>query len=186
MEQLKTHATIGVCGLDCGLCPRYYTAGPTRCPGCGGPGFSDKHPSCSFITCAVKKKGLEVCGQCADFPCSKFRSEDDYRRAPVSSAYPPYRNVMSNQHLIRELGIEEFVKSQRGRIDLLEMMLQEFDDGRSKSYFCRAAALLPPRQLRRALENTRVTENRKERAKALRNRIAALSRAVAIDLNAHP
>jgi hypothetical protein len=27
-----THPTIGCCGIDCGLCPRYYTDGPSRCP----------------------------------------------------------------------------------------------------------------------------------------------------------
>jgi hypothetical protein len=34
---IKKYPTIGVCGLDCGLCPRYYTIGPSRCPGCAGP-----------------------------------------------------------------------------------------------------------------------------------------------------
>ena len=54
---IKKYPTIGVCGLDCGLCPRYYTIGPSRCPGCAGPDFFNKHPSCSFITCCVKKIG---------------------------------------------------------------------------------------------------------------------------------
>ncbi len=56
----RKYSTIGVCGLDCGLCPRYYTVGTSRCPGCCGPDFFNKHPSCSFITCCVKKKDLEV------------------------------------------------------------------------------------------------------------------------------
>lgn len=75
---MKKYPAIGVCGLDCGLCPRHYTDGPSRCPGCGGIDFHLKRPSCSFITCCVKKKGLEVCRECEDFPCPKNKSAEEY------------------------------------------------------------------------------------------------------------
>ena len=53
----KKYPTIGCCGIDCGLCPRYYTEGKSRCPGCFGPQFMDiMGQSCSFITCCVKNK----------------------------------------------------------------------------------------------------------------------------------
>jgi hypothetical protein len=139
---MKRYPTVGVCGLDCGLCPRYYTAGPSRCPGCAGPDFPNKHPSCSFITCCVKKRGLEVCGECPDFPCAKFKSEEEYQQAKESSSYPPYKKVMPNLNAIKEHGIERFVEQQRRRIKLLERMIDDFDDGRSRSHYCRSAALL--------------------------------------------
>jgi hypothetical protein len=148
---VKKYPTIGVCGLDCGLCPRHYTEGRSRCPGCAGPGFSDKHPSCSFITCCVKKKHLEACGQCPDFPCAKFKSEEEYRQVKELSSYPPYRKVMPNLNFIREHGIERFAGQQRQRIKLLQRMLGNFNDGRSRSHYCRAAALLDPADLERAL-----------------------------------
>lgn len=147
----KKYPTIGVCGLDCGLCPRYYTEGPSRCPGCAGPDFFDKHPSCSFITCGVKKRNLEACGQCPDFPCSKFKSEEEYQRVKESSSYPPSRKIMPNLNAIKEHGIEEFVKQQRRRMKLLAKMIDNFNDGRSRSYYCRAAALLDPLALESAL-----------------------------------
>src|SRR4030043_2461389 len=92
----KEYPTIGVCGLDCGLCPRYYTQGTSRCPGCGGPDFFNKHPSCSFITCCVKKKNLEVCAECSDFPCSKFKPDAEYQQLKESSSYPSNKVVMLN------------------------------------------------------------------------------------------
>ena len=144
---MKKYPTIGVCGLDCGLCPRYYTVGPSRCPGCSGPDFPNKHPSCSFITCCVKKKNLEVCGECPDFPCPKFKSEEEYRHVKESSSYPPYRKVLPNLHAIKEHGIESFLQQQKRRIELLEKMIKDFDDGRSRSYYCRSAALLDPADL---------------------------------------
>ncbi len=151
MEQLKVYPTVGVCGLDCGLCPRYYTVGASKCPGCGGPGFLEKHPSCSFITCCVKKRGLEVCGECQEFPCPKFKSEEEYRQLAESSSYAPYRNILPNLRCIKEKGIKAFVTRQEKRIALLDEMLEGYDDGRSKSFFCRAAALLDPKILRESL-----------------------------------
>ena len=142
MKQTKIYPTIGVCGLDCGFCPRHYTAGPSRCPGCAGPDFFNKHPSCSFITCCVKKKGLEVCAECSEFPCSKFRSDEEYRQVKESSSYPSYKKVMPNLNFIKEHGIEKFVEQQKKRIKLLETMIEDFDDGRSRSFFCKAATLL--------------------------------------------
>jgi hypothetical protein len=133
------------------LCPRYYTAGPSRCPGCDGPDFSNKHPSCSFITCCVKKRSLEVCSPCSDFPCPKFKSDEEYRHVKESSSYPPYRKVLANLRSIQEHGIESFIQQQQRRIRLLERMLQDFDDGRSKSHYCRSAALLDPAEMESAL-----------------------------------
>jgi hypothetical protein len=147
---VKRYPTIAACGLDCGLCPRYYTAGKSRCPGCCSPDFAKKHPTCSFITCCVKKKGLEVCGECPEFPCAKFKSSEEYRAAE-SSSYPPARKMLPNLHFIRKHGVARFVEQQRRRIRLLESMLGGFDDGRSRSFYCRAAALLVPRGMEGAL-----------------------------------
>jgi hypothetical protein len=149
---VRTYPTIGVCGLDCGLCPRYYTIGTSRCPGCAGPGFSNKHPSCSFITCCVKKKNLEVCAECSDFPCSKFKSDKEYQQLKESSSYPSCKKVMPNLKFIREHGIETFVQQQKERIKLLETMIENFDDGRSRNYFCKASALLNSVSLRSSID----------------------------------
>jgi len=151
---LRRYPTIGVCGLDCGLCPRYYTAGTSRCPGCGGPGFPNKHPSCSFITCCVKKKGLEVCAECSDFPCSKFRSDEEYRQLKGTSSYPSNKKLMPNQKLIKEHGIVQFIQQQEERMRMLETMRTEYDDGRSKSFFCKAAVLLDLENLGGCLDKT--------------------------------
>jgi len=139
---LKMYPTIGVCGLDCGLCPRYYTEGASRCPGCGGPNFLNKHPSCSFITCCVKKNNFEVCAFCSAFPCSKFKTDKEIQQFEGSSSYPPYKKIILNLNYIKDYGIEKFIDKQKKRIRLLEKLLQNYDDGRSKSFFCKAAALL--------------------------------------------
>jgi hypothetical protein len=126
--------------------------GPSRCPGCCGPEFFIKHPSCSFITCCVKKRGLEVCAECSDFPCSRFKSEEEYQQLKESSSYPSYKRVIPNLKFMKERGIEEFAGQQRKRIQLLERMLADFDDGRSKSFYCKSAALLDLVTLQNSLD----------------------------------
>jgi hypothetical protein len=148
---LKEYATIAPCGLDCGLCPRFYTVGPSRCPGCAGPDFFAKHPSCSFITCCVKEKNLEVCAECPTFPCSKFKTEEEYQRMKDSPSYPPLRKVLPNLTFIKKHGIEKFLEQQKVRMTFLRTMLDEYDDGRSKGYYCRASALLDPRTLKSSI-----------------------------------
>ena len=149
---LKKYPTIGVCGLDCGLCPRYYTKGTSRCPGCAGPDFIDKHPSCSFITCCVKKKNHEVCAECSEFPCSKFKNDEEYQQVKESSSYPSYKKVMPNLNFIKEHGIEKFLEQQKKRIKLLEMMIKDFDDGKSRSFFCKATTLMDISNLEESLD----------------------------------
>lgn len=126
----KQYPVIGCCGLDCGLCPRYYTYGASRCPGCCGPDFSDKHPTCSFVTCCVKKRNLEVCAGCSDFPCGKFDKETG-----ETDSFITHRRVISNQNMIKEAGIEAFIKQQNQRILLLQAMLAGYDDGRAVKAF---------------------------------------------------
>ena len=149
---LKKYPTIGVCGLDCGLCPRYYTVGTSRCPGCGGPDFFKKHPSCSFITCCVKNKGLEVCSECSEFPCAKFKSAEEYEQLKESSSYPSCKKVLPNLYFIKEHGIRRFIGVQKKRVKLLETMISKFDDGRSRSFYCRAATFHDLKILKCSLE----------------------------------
>lgn len=59
-----------------------------------------------------------------------------------SSSYPSYKKVIPNLNFIKEYGIEKFVEQQKKRIKLLEMMIKNFDDGKSRSFFCKATALI--------------------------------------------
>lgn len=143
----KKHHTLGCCGLDCGLCPRFYTSGPSRCPGCCGEDFFNKHPSCPFVTCCAKKKDLEVCAQCDEYPCTKFDKETG-----LTDSFITHRKVRDNQKAIQESGLDAFIEQQAQRIAILEKMLEHYDDGKSKSYYCIAAALLSLDGLARSIQ----------------------------------
>ncbi|MEW6228493.1 MAG: DUF3795 domain-containing protein [Bacillota bacterium] len=143
---LKRLPTLGCCGLDCGLCPRYYTEGSSKCPGCCGDDFQNKHPSCSFITCCVKKKNLEVCAECDDFPCAKFDKETG-----ETDSFITHRRIIQNQNFIKKYGITTFIEQQNKRMSLLKTMLECYNDGNCKSFLCLAATLLSLKSLNETL-----------------------------------
>ena len=108
--------------------------------------------SCGYITCCVKKRRLEVCAQCDEFPCSRFESwlvgGGEY------DSFLTHKKAQTNLDFIRNHGIEKFIEQQSKRIRLLETMLKDFNDGRSKNFYCLATTLLPMRDLEIALDKT--------------------------------
>lgn len=134
---VRENPTLGCCGLDCGLCPRYHAVNGAGCPGCCGTGFFDRRTPCPFLSCAVKRKKVESCAECDEVPCPKFKGGG--RR----DSFVTKQRCMSNLQQIRETGLERFLEQQRGRMGLLERMLEEFNEGRSKGFYCLAATLLP-------------------------------------------
>lgn len=181
---LKKYPTIACCGLDCGLCPMYYTKGPSRCPGCCGPDFINKHPSCSIITCCVKTHNFETCAECNEFPCSKIDKWDKF------DSFISHKVSLSNLGLIREMGIEQFFIQQKRRIELLETMLGEYNEGRSKSFYCIATALLPIDIIEAGLQESEnqikkeeiIPNDLKTKSKVLRDNITKLAKEKSIEL----
>ncbi len=165
----KTYPTIGACGIDCGLCPRYHTKTASRCPGCAPEGFLGVGGQwCKMTRCAVRDRGYETCAECIEFPCYRFEGWDQ------GDSFVSHLKSISNLHLIRERGIEEFAAQQRTRMRLLQEMLAEFDEGRSKSYCCVATALLPPGELNAALGTARLEIVRRGIAPDDKKRCAAV------------
>ncbi|MCK4369855.1 MAG: DUF3795 domain-containing protein [Candidatus Lokiarchaeota archaeon] len=181
---LKKYPTVACCGLDCGLCPMYYTKGPSRCPGCCGPDFINKHPSCSIITCCVKKRNFETCAECSEYPCSKINKWDKY------DSFISHKVSLSNLEIIKEEGIEQFLTQQKRRIELLELILEEFNEGRSKSFFCIATALLPIDDLEKCLGQSKRqikeeeidAKDLKAKSKILRDNFTKLANSKSIKL----
>ncbi|MTK51916.1 DUF3795 domain-containing protein [Paludibacter sp.] len=137
-DKLKKHETIAACGIDCGLCPRFYTKGNSACPGCGGLNFKEKHPNCGVLTCCVIKNGFETCAECKEFPCSRFKTGN-----AGCDSFTTHKKMNSNLNEIKTIGIEQFVEKQKIRIDILCNLLTNYDNGRTKSFFCQTCALFP-------------------------------------------
>ena len=175
----KIHPTIGCCGIDCGLCPRYYTDGSSKCPGCGGEGFDDKHPPCSIKSCCANKHKLEACGQCPEYPCDKYTNMKGIER----DSFVTHKKMFHNQDQIKTQGIEAFIEQQSERIALLKDMLADYNDGRSKSFYCTAVALLHPEHIKKAMANITPQDDKKNTAKELKTTLRQCAEAQGIELS---
>jgi len=145
--QIK-YPEIGICGLSCRLCPRYHTESKSRCGGCKSE--FRMSAGCPFITCAVKNKGVEFCWQCKENEtCEKWRKHRESSKRVDS--FICYQKLEDNITFIQKNGVHEFEKIQKKREDLLKEMLHEFNEGRSKSYYCIAATALEIEELEEAL-----------------------------------
>jgi hypothetical protein len=146
------YPAIGICGLSCRLCPHYHTEGASRCGGCKTE--SRIGAGCSFITCVLKKKGIEFCWNCTESEtCEKWTKHRE--AAKKSDSFKCYQKLDDDIGFIRKYGVREFEKTQKKREHLLKEMVQEFNEGRSKSYYCIAATVLETGELEGALTKAR-------------------------------
>ena len=178
--KLKQYETIGCCGIDCGLCPRFYTTGNSACPGCGGLNFLEKHPSCGYLTCCVIKNKLEVCSECKDYPCKRFDSEKN-----GYDSFVTHKKVFTNLDFIQSKGIEPFLESQKIRMEILHDLLTNYDDGRSKGFYCLSCALLPVDNLQEILgfaQNMNNELDLKEKSKLAKDSLIKVAESLNIEL----
>ena len=142
---------IGICGLSCRLCPHYHTEGASRCGGCKtefrmGAG-------CPFITCA-QKKGIEFCWDCEEKKtCEKWAKHRE--AAKKADSFKCYQKLEEDIACIQKNGVDEFEEMQKKREHLLKEMLREFNEGRSKSYYCIAVTVMEIGESEEALTQAR-------------------------------
>ena len=179
-DKLKKYEVVGCCGIDCGLCPGFHTKGDSACPGCGGFDFKAKHPSCGFLTCCVNNKRLEVCSDCPEYPCKRFDLENE-----GYDSFVTHKKVFPNLDFIKNNGIDPFIELQRIRIDILTDLLQNYDDGRSKSFYCISCALLPIDKLHEIhsfIKNLPIHTEVKKKNKLIRSLVFTIAETLNIKL----
>ena len=124
----------------------------SRCPGCktkwrmGGP--------CSILNCITKKDNIEFCWECPDADtCTKWNRHCEYGRHYDS--FVCYQKLDDNINFAKSFGAKAFAKQQAEKAELLQCLLDEFNEGRSKSFYCVVATVLETDELRTAIDNAR-------------------------------
>lgn len=131
---------FSLCGLNCGLCPMQLGG---YCPGCGGgPG----NQSCAIARCSLQHGGVEYCCHCADFPCGRYEREDEF------DSFISHRNRLRDLERLQQMGVEAYQAEQREKVQVLSELLESYNGGRQKSFFCTAVNLLPLADLRVVME----------------------------------
>jgi len=102
-----------------------------------------------------------------------------------SDSFVTHKKMTSNIKEIKTNGIEQFIEIQKIRIDILNDLLANYDDGRAKSFFCQTCTLLPINKLQEIhakAKDTIVNADLKERSKFARNLITEIANSLDIDL----
>ncbi|MFC1951051.1 DUF3795 domain-containing protein [Chloroflexota bacterium] len=147
-----THPTLGICGLSCVLCPRYQTDAVSRCAGCKTE--SRLSAGCPFITCAIKKKGVEFCWDCDEhISCDKWGKHREHGK--IRDSFKCYQTLEHDIKLVLEQGVHAIVQSQNERELILRQMLEQFNDGRSRSYYCIAVTVMGISEIEQALSEAK-------------------------------
>ena len=148
----RPYPQFSLCGLNCGLCPRHHTDGSSRCPGCGGPDFHLKHPSCPIITCSLKHGQVTYCFECVDYPCGR------YTEPSCVDSFISYRHVREDVYAARD-DLRGYLGQLGRRVAALEWLLANVDDGRHKATLCRLANALPLEAIERVVERAQLAPN---------------------------
>ena len=138
----RTYPLFSLCGLNCGLCPRYQAMGDSKCPGCGGEDFHLKHPTCAVITCNKKHDNVEYCYQCSSFPCKK------YERVSEVDSFISYQNVLADFYRVKQFGLGHYQSELNEKVEILEFLINHYNDGRRKGFYCQAVNLLELKDLK--------------------------------------
>lgn len=118
-----------LCGLNCCLCPRFNIGGTSKCPGCGGPEFPEKHPSCTIMGCSTKHGSIEYCCECSDYPCKK------YDKPSGKDSFASYCKVIENFAEAKN-DLQKYLSELKEKYAFLQTLINEYNDGRLKNFYC--------------------------------------------------
>ena len=96
--------------------------------------------------------------------------------------------MFENLDFIKDNDIEQFIEIQKIRMIILNDLLSNYDDGRSKSLYCISCVLLPIEKLQEVHEFAQKMDSDKklkERAKVLKDFLTTIAHSLHIELKLH-
>ena len=133
---VREHPLFSLCGLNCGLCTMHLGG---HCPGCGG---GEGNQSCAIARCSQQHGGVAYCWQCGEFPCRRFGEADAY------DSFVPCRGRHKDIERARRIGEAAYLAELDEKIRILQFLLDGFNDGRKKSFYCAAMCFLDLEEIR--------------------------------------
>ena len=114
-----------------------------HCPGCGQ---GEGNQSCKTARCSIEHGRIEYCSLCEAFPCGKYEDAGKY------DVFITHRNYKKDFEKAAQIGVEAYQEEQRGKEEILNHLLENYNDGRRKTLFCLAVNLLELEELKEVVE----------------------------------
>jgi len=109
---------------------------------------------CPFITCAIRGKGVEFCWDCDEHStCDKWEKHREH--GTTQDSFKCYQTLEHDIKLVLDHGLNEFVHDQQHREQILKQMLEQFNEGRSKIYYCVAVTVMSKNEIEQAFEEAK-------------------------------
>lgn len=163
---IRNDLLFSLCGLNCGLCPMHLSG---HCPGCGG---GEGNQSCNIAKCSLQQEQIEYCSQCRDFPCEKYEGIDEF------DSFITHLNQMKDFEKLEKIGMEAYQAEQNEKLEILKFLLENYNDGRKKTFFCLAVNLMELSDIKTVLqqmESDKEVESLKEKAARAVNLFQAMA-----------
>lgn len=109
------------------------------CPGCGGGAGNQ---TCAIARCAIEKKQVGYCYTCESYPCDK------YQNCTCFDSFITHQHMLKDAQKAKDIGIEAYVSEQKEKVEILQWLLKNCNDGRRKNFFCIAINLLDINDIR--------------------------------------
>jgi hypothetical protein len=93
----------------------------------------------------MRHEGVPYCFQCKEYPCER------YARINERDSFITYLHVPSDMETARASGLESYLDQLSRKSEILDTLLDQWDNGRLKSFFCLAVNLLPLASLETAM-----------------------------------
>ena len=133
----RENPLLSLCGLNCGLCPMFFGK---HCGGCG-----NGNQSCRIAKCSLEQGKIEYCYECKHYPCEKFQHMEEY------DSFITHRRQKSDLEKAQRIGVAEYNLEQQEKIQALNYLLSNYNDGRRKNFYCVAVNLLELSEIREAI-----------------------------------
>lgn len=140
----RKNQLFSLCGLNCGLCPMFLGK---HCGGCG-----NGNQSCKIAKCSLEHGKVEYCYECENYPCEKYQHIDKY------DSFITHKHQKRDLERAQNLGIEQYNLVQQEKIQILHCLLENYNDGRRKNFFCIAVNLLELSELQEAMKQIQQNE----------------------------
>lgn len=86
------------------------------------------------------------CSACSEYPCSEYVHDAEY------DSFITYQNRRRDLEKVQTIGQEAYKQEQLEKIDILRNLLDNYNDGRKKSFYCLSVNLLELEQLRAVMQ----------------------------------
>jgi len=88
-----------------------------------------------MLSCC-QRKGLEYCFLCEEYPCKKYDGADS------TDSFITHKNQFRDMDKAKQISMEAYESELNRKLQILEDLLRNYNDGRRKGFFCLAVNLL--------------------------------------------